>query len=116
MACLALAAALLAVSSVIAQQKPKIPPAFAFELTGKSPGKVTFNHEKHNEHNPKCTDCHVKVFKLKRGTTPGPLSMARMEKGDLCGACHVAGKKSPKGEAIFTVKDEKACVRCHVKG
>ncbi len=106
----------LAVGAALAQQKPKMPADFAFEQTGKSPGKVTFGHEKHYEQVPKCTDCHVKVFKMKRGTTEGPLTMARMEKGELCGACHSEGKQGPKGQPLFSIKDEKTCARCHVKG
>lgn len=116
LALLVVALALLLGSSGLAQQKPKMPPDQTFEQTGKSPGKVTFSHDKHYEQLPKCPECHVKVFKMKKGTTPGPFTMARMEKGELCGACHTAEKKGPKGEAIFSVKDDKACARCHVKG
>jgi len=100
----------------LAQQKPKMPPDLSFEMKEKSPGKVTFSHEKHYEQFPKCTECHTKVFKMKKGTTEGPISMARMEKGELCGTCHNEGKKNPKGESMFSVKDKESCARCHVKG
>ena len=102
-------------AAALAQQKPKLPADFAFEQTGKSPGKVTFSHEKHYEQFPKCADCHTKVFKMKRGTTEGPFAMTRMEKGELCGSCHTGEKKGGKGQLIFSVKDKNACARCHVK-
>jgi c(7)-type cytochrome triheme protein len=102
--------------SGLAQQKPKMPADFVFAQAEKSPGKVTFSHEKHYEQFPKCTDCHTKVFKMKRGTTEGPLTMARMEKGELCGTCHNGEKKGAKNQAIFSVKEKEVCARCHPKG
>ncbi len=112
---LVVALALLGASSGLAQQKPKMPADFSFEGTGKSPGKVTFSHEKHYEQFPKCTECHTKIFKMKRGTTEGPWTMARMEKGELCGACHSGEKKGPKDQLIFSIKDKNTCTRCHIK-
>ena len=38
-----------------------------FEYDGKGSGKVVFSHEKHAAKNPKCTDCHTKVFKMAKG-------------------------------------------------
>ena len=107
--------ALVGVSSSLAQQKPKMPADFAFDQKGESPGEVTFSHEKHYEQFPKCTECHTKVFKMKRATTEGPFTMARMEKGELCGTCHTGEKKGAKGQLIFSVKDKNACTRCHTK-
>jgi c(7)-type cytochrome triheme protein len=108
--------ALLVSPAGLAQQKPKMPPDFSFEVKEKSPGKVTFSHEKHYEQFPKCTECHTKIFKMKRGTTEGPFTMARMEKGELCGACHNGEKKGAKGQVIFSVREKNDCARCHVKG
>ena len=48
---------------------------------------MTFSHEKHKAKGDKCTSCHVKVFKMKKGTT-GPLTMEKMKAGEQCGACH----------------------------
>jgi c(7)-type cytochrome triheme protein len=90
---------------VVAQPKP--PADFTFDQGKDSPGKVTFSHEKHTAKNPKCTDCHTKVFKMKRGTTPD-ITMASMEKGQVCGACH-------NGQAAFGVKDQASCAKCHKK-
>lgn len=85
----------------------KVPADFAFEQGKGSPGPVTFSHAFHKEKFGKCTACHTKVFKMKRGKT-GPLTMAAMKEGKLCGACH-------NGEKAFSVKDAKSCKKCHVK-
>lgn len=85
----------------------KIPADFTFEQDKDSPGPVTFSHEKHKEKFEKCTACHVKIFKMKKGTT-GDLTMAAMNEGKFCGACH-------DGKTAFSVKDEASCSTCHVK-
>ena len=67
----------------------------------KDTGDVSFSHELHTGMF-KCGDCHVKLYlpsvKNKRAT------MAEMEGGKSCGACH-------DGKAGFTVKEN--CDRCH---
>lgn len=69
----------------------------------KNAGKVVF---KHNDHINKkgmannCRACHDAIFDLKKKTT---VSMADMEKGRSCGACH-------DGKKAFTLKE---CARCH---
>lgn len=88
-----------------AQIKP--PADFIFEQGAGSPGAVTFSHEKHQPKVGKCTDCHTKVFQMKKGKT-GPLTMAAMNEGKLCGACH-------DGKTAFSVKDQASCAKCHVK-
>lgn len=93
---------------ILAQQKPKIPADFTFPQEKGSLGKVTFSHEKHHEKNPKCTDCHTEVFKMKKGTSRN-LTMAAMNKGESCGVCH-------DGKKAFGTKDEASCTKCHVKG
>ncbi len=85
----------------------RIPPDFTFEQDKDSPAPVTFSHERHKEKFEKCTACHIKIFKMKRGTT-GNLTMAAMEQGKTCGACH-------DGKTAFSVKDEASCSTCHVK-
>ena len=91
----------------------KIPPDFAFEKGKDSPGPVTFSHEKHKEKNEKCTACHTKVFKFKRGTS-GTLTMAAMKEGQFCGACH-NGKTEVAGKVVFTVDAKENCEKCHKK-
>jgi c(7)-type cytochrome triheme protein len=85
----------------------KVPADFAFEQGKGSPGAVTFSHAKHKEKLPKCTACHTKVFKMKKGKS-GTLTMAAMNDGKFCGACHT-------GEQAFSVKKPANCSKCHVK-
>jgi c(7)-type cytochrome triheme protein len=96
------------VQSVEAQ---KIPPPLTFDVGTGSPGPVTFSHDTHKEANEKCTVCHTKIFKMKKGTT-GPLTMAKMEAGEQCGVCH-NGKTEVKGQKIFGVSEGDTCVTCH---
>jgi c(7)-type cytochrome triheme protein len=78
-----------------------------FDFAGGAQGKVTFSHEKHLAKNPKCTDCHTKIFKMAKGQRSTP-KMAEMEQGQSCGACH-------NGQAAFDVKDKAGCAKCHKK-
>lgn len=107
-----LVAGLLAPSDGPAQ--PKMPDPFAFPKGKDSPGAVTFDHAKHKDAgNDKCTACHVKVFKFKKGGT-GPLTMAKMKAGEQCGACH-DGKTKVGTKVVFTADDKANCERCHAK-
>ena len=101
---------LLAVSPGWAQVKP--PADMTFEGGKDSPGKVTFSHEKHAKEGVKCTSCHVKVFKMKKGQT-GPLTMEKMKAGEQCGACH--NGKPMEGKTPFAVADTANCEKCHKK-
>ena len=101
---------LLAVSPGWAQVKP--PADMTLEGAKDSPGKVTFSHEKHMKEGLKCTSCHVKVFKMKKGQT-GPLTMDKMKAGEQCGACHTG--KPMEGKTPFAVADTANCEKCHKK-
>ncbi len=79
-----------------------------FDFDGKGSGKVVFSHEKRAAKNPKCTDCHTKVFKMAKGQRTA-LKMADMNTGQACGTCH-------DGKAAFSVKDQATCNKCHLKG
>jgi len=108
----ALALGMLAPSSGVGQ--PKMPEPFTFPQGKDSSGPVTFDHAKHREAgNDKCTACHVKVFKFKKGET-GPLTMAKMKAGEQCGTCH-NGKTQVGTKVVFTVDDKANCERCHRK-
>jgi c(7)-type cytochrome triheme protein len=96
-----------------AQPQIKVPPDFAVEQGKDSPGTVTFSHEQHKAKVEGCQSCHVKVFKMKKGTT-GTLTMEKMKAGEQCGACH-NGKTQIAGKAVFTVDDKANCERCHKK-
>ena len=108
----ALGVGLLAPSLGPAQ--PKLPDAFTFPQGKDSPGPVTFDHAKHRDAgNDKCTACHTKLFKFKKGAT-GPLTMAKMKAGEQCGACH-DGKTKVGTKVVFTTDDKANCERCHAK-
>lgn len=99
--------------AVPAGSQIKVPADFAFERGKDSPGPVTFNHQQHVAKLEKCQACHVKVFKMKKGTT-GPLTMAKMKSGELCGTCH-NGKTEVAGKVVFNVDDKANCETCHKK-
>jgi len=72
-----------------------------FSLTGAS--SVVFSHDTHvTKYKQKCGDCHYRIF-----TTTAQrkdVTMAQMQKGQSCGACH-------NGQRAFDVKG--ACNKCH---
>jgi c(7)-type cytochrome triheme protein len=102
----ALAAALLSVSPGRAQVKP--PPDFSFEKAETSPGSVTFSHQKHVATITRCTPCHYRTFKMKRGAS-SPITLAAKQEGKACGACH-DGQKAFAGTVAFAIDE---CDRCH---
>ena len=68
---------------------------------------MTFSHEKHVAKNPKCTDCHTKIFKMAKGQRSAP-KMADMEKGQsLRNVPQRAGGVQCEGQAD--------CAKCHKK-
>jgi len=107
---IAFALGLMAASPGLAQMKT--PADMTLEGGKDSPGKVTFSHEKHVAAGNKCTSCHVKVFKMKKGQT-GPLTMEKMKAGEQCGACH--NGKPMEGKTPFAVADTANCEKCHKK-
>jgi c(7)-type cytochrome triheme protein len=108
---IAFALGLLAASPGLAQVKP--PADFTFNKGKESPGTVTFSHEKHVAAGNKCTSCHVKVFKMKKGQTGTP-TMEKMKAGEQCGACHT-GTAKVEGKTPFSLADEANCEKCHKK-
>ena len=50
-----------------------------------SQGKVIFDGKTHADKGLKCTDCHTKIFPMKKGTK---ITMAEMNAGKYCGVCH----------------------------
>ncbi|MBT1073641.1 cytochrome c3 family protein, partial [Geobacter chapellei] len=69
----------------------------------KNAGKVIFSHKTHIgvkgvDHN--CKACHDGIFAMKGSPR---VTMADMEQGKSCGACH-------NGTQAFPLKD---CARCH---
>lgn len=67
-------------------------------------GTLLFSHGKHLGMYT-CTDCHDSLFKATRENVH--ISMAQMERGKGCGACH-------DGKTAFSVKGD--CIKCHQVG
>lgn len=108
---IAFALGLLTASPGFPQVKP--PADFTFNKSKDSPGTVTFSHEKHVAAGNKCTSCHVKIFKMKKGQT-GPLTMEKMMGGEQCGTCH-NGTTKVEGKTPFSLTDSANCEKCHKK-
>jgi len=71
-----------------------------------SEGKVIFDGKVHADKGVKCTECHVKIFKMKKGTAA--MKMADLHAGKFCGECH-------NGSRAFKTDDQANCGRCHKK-
>lgn len=86
----------------------KGPPDFPFAKSDTSPGVVTFSHDRHSGKVDKCSTCHMKDFKMKRGAS-GPVTLAAKQEGKYCGACH-DGRRKIGGVSVFSIDE---CDRCH---
>ena len=82
-----------------------VPPGKTVEFAGGGKGKVTFDGKAHAAKGLKCNDCHTKIFAMKKGAK---LTMAAMNKGENCGACH-------NGTRAFSTSDASKCNECHKK-
>ncbi|KAB0665593.1 cytochrome c3 family protein [Oryzomonas japonica] len=72
-------------------------------FTTNNAGKVVFSHKKHIKQKQmanNCKSCHDTLYPFKKKAT---YTMADMEKGKSCGACH-------DGKNAFALKE---CARCH---
>jgi len=90
------------------QAQVKAPADFAFKAGEASPGQVTFSHAAHVAKVGKCTLCHMRDFKMKRGAS-GPITLEAKQEGRFCGACH-DGKTTMGGRVVFPIDE---CDRCH---
>jgi c(7)-type cytochrome triheme protein len=106
--CLFASALIVAVSVVLVHAQTRVPPDFTIPKAESSPGTVTFSHRVHVPKVGKCTTCHMKDFKMKRGTS-GPITLAAKQEGKFCGACH-DGKTTMGGGVVFAIDE---CDRCH---
>lgn len=86
----------------------KMPEDFIMDKGENSPSPVTFSHEKHKAKVDKCTTCHLKTFKMKRGQS-GKITLEALQEGKFCGACH-DGKTQIAGTVVFPID---ACDKCH---
>jgi c(7)-type cytochrome triheme protein len=86
----------------------KAPSDFAIAKSETSPGQVIFSHDKHRRKVEKCTSCHMRDFKMKRGAS-GPITLEAKQEGKFCGACH-DGKTKMDGVTVFPIDE---CDKCH---
>jgi c(7)-type cytochrome triheme protein len=84
-----------------------VPPGKTLEFASPM-GKVHFDGKVHADKGLKCADCHSKpkLFEMKQGKDK--ITMAAMNEGKFCGACH-------DGKKAFSVKGPADCVKCHKK-
>jgi c(7)-type cytochrome triheme protein len=95
------------VANPVMSQMP-IPKDFSYEETKPMP-PVPFSHDLHvTQKKLKCTECHTKIFKMKKLAASPEMTMAKLNEGQFCGTCH-------NGTKSFATKDAKACTRCHKK-
>jgi c(7)-type cytochrome triheme protein len=96
---------LVSMGTALAQQK-KVGGG-DIKFTPKEADPVVFSHESHvNQQKAKCTDCHTKIFKMKKED----LKMTKEAHGQdkHCGVCH-------NGKKAFSQAAEKECAKCHKK-
>jgi c(7)-type cytochrome triheme protein len=82
-----------------------VPPGKTTEFAGGGMGKVVFDGKLHADKGLKCDACHTKIFPMKKSAK---ITMAAMNKGENCGACH-------NGSKAFASSDPKNCNTCHKK-
>jgi len=80
-------------------------PGKTVEFAGGSGGKVIFDGKAHTDKGFKCTDCHTKIFPMKKTED---IKMADINAGKSCGVCH-------NGEKAFKTNDPANCNKCHKK-
>lgn len=86
-----------------------VPPGQKKDYAGGPMGKVVFDGKAHADKKLMCPACHTspKLFEQKKGGTP-KMTMAAMNEGKFCGACH-------DGTKAFSVKAPADCAKCHKK-
>ena len=95
-------ALMLSIGNVMA-----VPPGKTLQFSSPM-GTVTFSGKAHADAGLKCADCHIKpkLFQLKKGGDK--ITMAAINEGKFCGACH-------NGTKAFTTKSAADCKKCHKK-
>jgi c(7)-type cytochrome triheme protein len=83
-----------------------VPSGRTLEFEDGSAGKVTFSGSIHAEKGLKCSDCHPKIFPMKKTTEE--LKMSEMNAGKYCGECH-------DGKKAFATNNPADCSKCHKK-
>ncbi len=93
----------LAVALVFMGVAMAVPPGKTVEYKDGAIGKVIFDGKTHSAAGNKCSDCHPKLFQMKKGAAK--ITMKDINAGKSCGACH-------NGEKAFAAKE---CMKCHKK-
>jgi len=96
---------ILVIIAVFVGSSFAVSPGKTVEYAGGSAGKVIFDGKIHADKALKCTDCHTKIFPMKKGTK---ITMAEMNQGKYCGVCH-------NGQKAFKSSDQANCKKCHQK-
>jgi c(7)-type cytochrome triheme protein len=82
-----------------------VPEGLTLSWPGGGEGKVVFDGTVHAKKGLHCDLCHVAgLFQTKYGSDK--MTMAEMNRGRFCGACH-------NGKKVFSTSDPKACRKCH---
>jgi c(7)-type cytochrome triheme protein len=77
------------------------------KFTPKGADPVTFSHESHvTAQKSKCTDCHTKIFPMKKQENLMTKEMHGQAK--YCGVCH-------NGTKAFSQSKDTECAKCHKK-
>ncbi len=107
--CRALVSALaLALSTPVFAQAPAPPADFPIPKADASPGQVTFSHRAHLAAGNRCSTCHMRDLKMKRGTSG--ITLEGKQQGKFCGACHDGKTTTARGRTVFPIDE---CDRCH---
>lgn len=97
---------LIGLGAAYGQQKKVGGGDIKFEAKG-STGPVLYSHDSHvNQHKFKCTDCHTKIFKMKREDLK--ITKANHSQDKHCGVCH-------NGKKAFSQTTDADCAKCHKK-
>ena len=80
-----------------------VPHGKTIDYEGWIAGKVIFDGKIHGDKGLGCTDCHPKVFPMKKETK---ITMAKINEGKYCGACH-------NGLEAFKPSEQANWQRCH---
>ena len=96
---------LLSGAGALGADLPRLPKDSQLPKAVKSPGIVTFKHTTHvKADSADCTACHPKDWPMKPGQKKPDIKHKAMAKGELCGKCHMDGKKA------FNLEE---CEKCH---
>ncbi len=89
-------------------QKIPIPRGFSYVETKPLP-PVPFSHDLHvTQKQLQCRECHTNIFQMKKHVASPDMTMAKLNEGQFCGACH-------NGTRAFATKEFQFCAKCHVK-